>query len=220
MNTEELKQFILAIGSTNYAQNRLTMVPADPTNHLEKCLRDVVVRGIEGDFAETGVWRGGLCMLAKQVFNELNQNRKVFVIDSFEGLPQPDPKYPADNGDIHHTYKELAVSLDEVKENFRQAGLLDDKVIFIKGWFKDTLPGPIEKLAILRLDGDMYSSTIEVLETLYSKLSVGGYCIIDDYFLHLGCQKAVNDFRAKEGITSEIIKVCPNTNDEVHYWIK
>jgi hypothetical protein len=68
------------------------------------------------------------------------------------------------------------------------------------------LTAPIEKLSILRLDGDMYQSTMEVLTTLYPKLSVGGFCIIDDYALQ-NCHQAVDDFRKAKGITSPLQKV-------------
>ena len=108
------------------------------------------------------------------------KNRTVWVADSFEGLPSPDSQYPADTGDIHHLYKEvLAISLEQVQENFRRYDLLDGQVHFLKGWFKDTLSNaPIEHLAILRLDGDMYSSTMEALQALYDKLSPGGFLIM------------------------------------------
>ena len=129
------------------------------------------------------------------------KDRKVFVADSFQGLPKPDEeKYPVDKGDLHHIHTVLAISKSEVEKNFRRYGLLDDQVVFLKGWFKDTLSiAPIDKLAVLRLDGDMYGSTIEVLKTLYPKLSKGGFCIIDDYALK-GCRQAVDDFRNAEGI--------------------
>ena len=78
---------------------------------------------------------------------------------------------------------------------------------FLEGWFADTLPhAPIERLAVLRMDGDMYGSTMEVLEALYGKLSVGGFVIVDDYFLP-ACAKAVNDFRERCGITSPILPI-------------
>ena len=133
--------------------------------------------------------------------------RKVFVADSFEGLPPPDERYPADKGDMHHTCKQLAISKEEVESNFKKYDLLDDKVVFIKGFFVYSLPtAPIDKLAILRMDGDMYSSTIQVFELLYDKLSIGGYLIIDDYALP-GCRKAVTDFREKRGITEEMYQI-------------
>lgn len=73
-------------------------------------------------------------------------------------------------------------SLEEVQENFRRYNLLDDQVQFLKGWFCDTLPtAPIEKLAVLRLDGDLYESIMDGLNALYDKVSPGGFIIVDDY---------------------------------------
>lgn len=70
--------------------------------------------------------------------------------------------------------KGLSVSLEKIQDNFRRFGLLDDQVQFLKGWFEDTLPkAPIDRLAILRLDGDMYASTMDVLNALYYKVSKG-----------------------------------------------
>jgi hypothetical protein len=84
---------------------------------------------------------------------------------------------------------------------------LDDNVVFIKGFFENTIPNaPIDKLSILRLDGDMYSSTIQCLNSLYDKVSIGGYIIVDDWCL-LNCRKAVNDFRKTRNITDRIIEI-------------
>jgi len=132
-------------------------------------------------------------------------DRRVFVADSFEGLPKPDEeKYPLDKGDIHHTEIFLAVSEESVKESFKEYGLLDDNVVSLKGWFKDTMPdAPIEKLAVLRIDGDMYESTLDAITSLYPKLSEGGFCIIDDY-VHLPCKAAVDGYRKQHHITSPI----------------
>ena len=101
----------------------------------------------------------------------------------------------------------LQVSRADVEDNFRRFGLLDERVVFLEGWFKDTLPdAPIDRLAVLRLDGDMYESTIEALDALYHKVSYGGFVIVDDYFLP-PCAKAVNDFRERYGITSPILPI-------------
>jgi hypothetical protein len=98
----------------------------------------------------------------------------------------------------------LAVSLEEVQENFRRYELLDDQVRFLAGWFKDTLPNaPIERLAILRMDGDLYQSTHEALTYLYPRLSRGGYAIVDDYALK-GCRAAVDDYRRQNGVNERI----------------
>ncbi len=183
-----------------------TMIGLKRLDNLQFCVETAIREGIEGDFIETGVWRGGSCIFMRALLAAYAiEDRKVYVADSFEGLPKPDPqKFPADKGDKHHTRKFLAVSQDEVENNFRRYGLLDDQVVFLKGWFKDTLPNaPIEKLAVLRLDGDMYASTMDALANLYPKLSRGGFCIIDDYALH-GCRKAVDDFRAENGINVDM----------------
>lgn len=116
--------------------------------------------------------------------------------------PPPDAaKYPADAGDYHHRIPGLTVPLEEVKRNFERYGLLDDRVRFLKGWFRDTLPSaPVERLALLRLDGDMYESTVVALESLYPKLSPGGWVIVDDYGAVPACDRAVEDFRRAQGI--------------------
>jgi O-methyltransferase len=94
--------------------------------------------------------------------------------------------------------------------------LLDDQVCFLKGWFKDTLPSaPIEKLAVMRLDGDMYGSTMDAFANLYHKLSPGGFCIIDDYAIE-GCRNAVNDFREQHNV-QEPLQVIDWTG---RYWRK
>ena len=193
-----------------------TMIGMKRLDNIEYCFNKVVQDNILGDMIETGVWRGGATIFMAGLNKYYNQNRKIFVADSFEGLPPPDSKYPADNGDQHHTYKCLSISLDDVQNNFKKYNLLDDNVIFVKGFFEHSLKtAPITKLSILRLDGDMYSSTIQVLDYLYDKVSIGGFIIVDDYALH-GCKCAVDDFRASRNITSEL-KVIDYTG---RYWVK
>lgn len=183
-----------------------TMIGLKRLNNIEECLKDIVTNNVEGDCIETGVWRGGATIFMKAVLKVLNETKKiVWVADSFEGLPKPDDKFPEDKGDRHYEKNELSISLEDVKNNFKKYGLLDERVKFLKGWFKDTLPGaPIERLSLLRLDGDMYQSTIEALESLYPKLSIGGYIIIDDWGAVEGCKKAVEDYRKSHQINEEI----------------
>jgi hypothetical protein len=174
-------------------------------------LAEIVIReGIPGDFIEAGVWRGGACIFMRAILKAHGQqNRLVWVADSFAGLPEPDAdKYPADSGDQHHTYRDLAVSLEQVKANFEKYDLLDAQVRFLKGWFKDTLPSaPIERLAILRLDGDMYESTMDGLAALYGKLSDGGFVIVDDYGAVPACVRAVWDFRKQLNIEDRMYSI-------------
>jgi O-methyltransferase len=196
-----------------------TMVGVKRLDNIQQCIEIVLRNQVEGDFIETGVWRGGTCIFMRSILAAYGvSDRRVFVADSFEGLPKPSPeKYPADKGDIHHLfYSNLAVPKQEVETNFRNYGLLDDQVVFLKGWFKDTLPSaPIEKLAILRLDGDMYESTMDALVPLYPKLSKGGFCIVDDYALD-GCRKAVDDYRKEHAIESRLQPI----DWTGHFWIK
>jgi 23S rRNA U2552 (ribose-2'-O)-methylase RlmE/FtsJ len=184
---------------TNWPPNAETMIGYKRLANLEFCVRETIQNGILGDLIETGVWRGGACIYMRALLkiHEVN-DKTVWVADSFEGLPKPSPDlFPTDESDQHHTFSELAVPLEEVKSNFIKYGLLDEQVKFLKGWFKDTLPSaPIQKLSLLRLDGDMYESTIDALFYLYPKLSLGGFCIIDDWGAIPACKKAVIDYRS------------------------
>jgi len=185
------------------------MIGLKRLDNLQSCIEDVIAKQIPGDLIETGVWRGGATIFMRGVLKAHGvKDRKVWAADSFEGLPEPDAAaYPADAGDTHHTYDELRVSLDNVRANFDAYGLLDDQVGFLKGWFRETLPqAPIEKIAVLRLDGDMYESTIVALESLYPKVSVGGYVIVDDYVIP-SCAKAVHDFRGSHQIMEQIVPI-------------
>ncbi len=189
--------------------NADSMIGMKRMNNIEFCVKEVIKNNVPGDLIETGVWRGGATILMRGILYAMNDTtRTVFVADSFEGLPKPDDKYEADKGDIHYVYKELAVSQEEVQYNFEKYGLLDGQVKFLKGWFKDTLPtAPIQQLAVARLDGDMYESTMDAFVSLYPKLSVGGYLIIDDWGAVEGCRKAVLEYREKHNITEPIIEV-------------
>ena len=155
------------------------------------------------------------CVL--ECIDNVRRSRKVWVADSFEGLPPPNPlKYPADKDLNLYQFKELAVPLEQVQANFKKYNLLDDQVFFLKGLFKDTLPtAPLDQLALLRLDGDLYESTMDALSNLYPKLSVGGFTIIDDYSIG-ACAKAVHDYRAIKGISDPILPIDQNSV----YWKK
>ena len=187
-----------------------SMIGVKRLRHLRACAETALMENVPGDFIETGVWRGGACILLRGVLHAHdNRSRNVWVADSFEGLPEPNPeKYPADKGDNLHTFNELAISLEQVQENFRRYGLLDGQVKFLKGWFSRTLPkAPIGQLALLRLDGDMYESTMDALTCLYPKLSPGGFCIIDDYGGIPACRQAVRDYRKAHNINESMAMV-------------
>jgi hypothetical protein len=186
-----------------------TMIGMKRMDNIETCFQIALEDGVEGDLIETGVWRGGAVIFMRALLAAYGiSDRSVWCADSFEGLPMPDPqKYPADLGDSHHTMKFLSIGLDEVKANFDVYGLLDGQVKFLKGWFEETLPSaPISKLCVCRLDGDMYGSTMVALKSLYPKLSIGGFLIVDDWTLD-GAHKAVEDYRSQHGITDAILSI-------------
>jgi len=186
-----------------------TMIGSKRLDNLQHCVSDVLERSVPGDLIETGVWRGGASIFMRAILKAYGDtDRTVWVADSFQGLPKPNAeKYPADAGDVHWQYEELKVSFDEVKRNFEKYKLLDEQVRFLVGWFSETLPAaPIKKLAILRLDGDMYESTMDALRALYPKVSIGGYVIVDDYFLP-GCRKAIEEFRTENRLTEPIEQI-------------
>jgi O-methyltransferase len=187
-----------------------SMIGRKRMQNVRELVESVIGNNIPGDLIETGVWRGGACIFMRGILRTYGvTDRKVWLADSFVGLPKPDEStFPADKGDTFHTYEELAVSLADVRANFERYGLLDEQVCFLEGWFKDTLPtAPIERLAILRLDGDMYESTMEALTPLYPKLSRGGFVIVDDYHVVPACKQAVHDFRDANGITDPIREI-------------
>lgn len=104
-----------------------------------------------------------------------------------------------------------------MQELFERYGLLDEQVSFLEGWFKDKLPeAPIDTLAVLRPDGDLYESTMDALNPLCAKVARGGFIIVDDYYALQQCGRAVNDFRAAHSIADPMHKI----DDQSVYWRK
>ena len=187
-----------------------TMIGMERLNNLQDCVEDVVRRGVPGDLLEAGVWRGGATILMRATLKVLGvTDRTVWVADSFRGLPPARPDlFPADAGARWDAFEDLAVSLDQVKANFARYGLLDEQVRFLPGWFSETLASlPAATLAVLRVDGDMYESTMDILRPLYPKVSTGGYVIIDDYRSVHACQLAVDDYRREMRIDDPIVEI-------------
>ncbi len=186
-----------------------TMIGLDRLDNVQQCVETTIADGVPGDLIETGVWRGGASILMRAVLEAYGDStRTVFAADSFRGLPPPDADaYPSDAGSRLHEASALAVSLVDVKRNFSLYGLLDDQVEFLEGWFKDTLPTVRDRTwAVIRLDGDMYESTMDALVNLYPQMSVGGFVIIDDYGYE-PCGRAVADYRAEHGISEPIVEI-------------
>ncbi len=179
-------------------------------DNLHHCVDDVLADEVPGDLIETGVWRGGATILMRAVLKaRAISDRTVWVADSFAGVPPPDAeRYSADAGLDLYRAKQLCIPIEEVQSNFEAYGLLDGQVRFLEGWFKNTLPkAPIKTLAVMRLDGDLYESTMDALIALYPKLSIGGYVIIDDYGAIEACKQAVHDYRESHDIQEAIVPI-------------
>jgi hypothetical protein len=180
-------------------------------DNIRLCAEQVLRIGIPGDFIEAGVWRGGASIYMKAILTAHGESeRRLWLADSFEGIPSPDAeRYPVDAGNELWSDPVLEVPLATVRDNFGRYGLLDERVCFVEGRFRDTLPKlRNETFALVRLDADLYESTMDGLVNLYPRLSPGGYIIIDDYGDRAwGCRQAVDDYRSSSGITDVIRKI-------------
>lgn len=162
-------------------------------------------RHIEGAVVECGVYRGGMMAGIACV---LGPRREYVLFDSFEGLPEPKPidgeralawAQDVESPDYHEN---CAAEESWARRAMELAGVSD--VRFVRGWFEDTLPrfNWNQPIAVLRLDGDWYDSTLCCLNHLYEQVAPGGLVIIDDYYEFDGCAHAVHDFlsRRKEPV--------------------
>lgn len=205
--TRELERSELPLRAmgADWPYSGLTMVGLERLDDLQACVERVVSERVEGDLIEAGAWRGGASILVRATLDSLGQDqRTVWVADSFQGLPEPDESFPED-GRLDLSWLDyLAVPQEEVRSNFQRFGL-DAGVRFLEGFFEATLPSLAgETWALLRLDGDTYESTWTGLECLYPGLSPGGYVVIDDYQLIPECRQAVDDYRRRHGIAEPI----------------
>ena len=181
----------------------------ETVQHTYDCAEKMILENIEGDFVECGVAAGAQIAAMQYAIQQNCSNKRVFAFDSFEGIPMAGEFDTEQAGIGEITHDKFAPieqrlvssgitvhSLDNVVDNFKHIGVSSNNVVFVKGWFQHTLPtikGEIEKISLLRLDGDLYESTYVCLEHLYPKVVSGGIVIIDDYAL-TGCKQAIQDY--------------------------
>lgn len=182
----------------------VSMVGLLRMRNLRDCLFDILEKDVPGDFIECGVWRGGACILASRILE--GTGRKVYVCDSFKGVPPPAAGYEEDRGQRIHEQNHLRVGLKEVKDNFKRFKALGKHVVFVEGLFQETLAGLKGPFCVARIDGDLYESTYVALDKVYPKLSPGGYLIEDDWILRMA-QEATKDYRSAHGITAPLLEI-------------
>ncbi|MCA9353786.1 class I SAM-dependent methyltransferase [Candidatus Nomurabacteria bacterium] len=171
-----------------------TMLTPSGLFQMEKFIEDINKKSIPGAIVEAGCWKGGTGAYMAMI----DKNRKVFLFDSFEGMPEPDTVDHKSGGKKGLKGGDLAVDENIVLTLKEKYNLKNIQVV--KGYFENTLPVWKEKIgpiAILRMDGDFYSSTTDILENLYDQVSPGGYVVIDDWHDFNGCRKAIYDFFSK-----------------------
>lgn len=213
------EQLCVSLNGMHCNQTADTMSNSASIDNLHYCVEQVIANEVPGDLIETGIWKGGLTVLMRGILKAHDvTDRLVWAADSFEGLPKPDPRHTLADAIWYHLFEPLdglRISYEFVQGVFEKYDLLDDQVRFLRGWFADTLPAaPIDRLALMRLDGDWYDSTRLALEVLYPKLSPGGFIIIDDYGLPFGCRRAVDEYREAFSIREPI----QWANSQVAFW--
>ncbi len=174
----------------------------------------MIENGIEGDFVECGVWKGGSMLAVAETLQKLNdQSRSLHLFDTFAGMTEPS------DVDVAYTGKPSLgrfrrlngrsngsdwcnAPLEEVRDVLHQSGYPEEKIKFVKGKVEDTIPDDApERIGLLRLDTDWYESTRHELVHLFPRLSPGGVLIIDDYGHWMGARKAVDEYLDQNGIT-------------------
>ena len=188
-----------------------TMTSWERLYALYKSVQYVLENGVPGDIVECGVWRGGSMKLVAHVLVALGEtDRTLFLYDTFEGMTEPDPDVDIDSSGNKAVNDWLEVQrrgvkwsyapVEEVREVMAGSGYPMDKVVFVKGPVEDTIPATLpERISLLRLDTDWYSSTKHEIEHLYPRLSPHGVLILDDYGHYQGAQQAIDEYFDRAG---------------------
>jgi O-methyltransferase len=171
-----------------------TMIPFDQfSDNLDMVEK---FKSVPGCVVECGVWRGGMSAAMAEL---IGKEKKYFLFDSFEGLPPADEKDGKEatewqnNRNSEFYYDNCKAEMQFAQNAMQLAGVEAPGIV--RGWFNETLhKTDTGKIAILRLDGDWYESTMTCLRELYGRVSDGGLVLVDDYFFWEGCSKAVHDY--------------------------
>lgn len=205
-----------------------TMVSYQGLSNIYDLAMLIEKNNMGGAFVECGVWRGGCAAIMARVAYKFGNKRKVWLFDSFGGLPEPTEEdgemareFADDKvlGRLTSINKCMALRND-VLRLFSSLKLNMNNVMIEEGWFQSVLPkfkNKIGSIAVLRLDCDWYSSTRYCLENLYENVISKGYLVIDDYGYWEGCKKATDEFLAKKKISTSLLR---RVDDTCYYFQK
>jgi hypothetical protein len=192
-----------------------TMTNKERVSSLIEKVNHINFYNIEGNMVECGVWKCGMLGVMSIANRTSGIQRGIFGFDSFQGLPKSN--IDIDGKESNGWEGKLAVSMTEAETNLLKMGCTD--VQLFKGFFENSIPekkSNLGKIAILRLDGDWYSSTMTCLNELYDLIMPGGFIIIDDYGHWQGCKTAVDKFRKNRNISGELFQ----TDYTEFWWVK
>jgi O-methyltransferase len=208
-----------AYGTWEHFMRRIsdfTMLRFGPLQSLILLCEDVVKRQVPGDFVEAGVWRGGASfVMAEALRRASDADRRVWMFDSFEGLPAP---ADVDGSRAQDYVRDVAspwyldncrADIGEVLQSAKELGFAS-RVTIVKGWFDQTLPewrGRIGDIAMLRIDCDWFESTRCCFDELFDQVSPGGVVIVDDYYYYDGAALAVHEFLGRRGYSYRVESV-------------
>ncbi len=177
---------------------KYTVFTMVPSKDYIKCLNLInKFSKIDGSIIECGVWRGGMMGGIAEL---LGSEKQYYLFDSFEGLPEAKEidgvtaKEWQQNKEGHNYHDNCKAEIEWAEAAMKKSKAKN--VNFVKGWFEETVPtfsSPMP-IAILRLDGDWYDSTMVCLEHLFPQVKKGGLIILDDYYAWDGCSKALHDY--------------------------
>ncbi|HZR57693.1 MAG TPA: TylF/MycF/NovP-related O-methyltransferase [Terriglobales bacterium] len=172
--------------------------------NLHRAVTYIETNRIPGDIVECGVAHGGSAAIMALTLRD--RSRKLWLFDTFEGLPAPTKKDPDLRIAMAYT-RAFAASIDEVQSSFRRLGI-DKNMIMVPGLFKDTLPlCGVKSIALLHVDGDWYESVMSTLQNLYDRVSSGGVIQFDDYGHWAGAQRAVDEFMKERQIIQPLRQI-------------
>jgi hypothetical protein len=189
---------------------------------LVRAVEYVVRGGVEGAIVECGVWRGGSMMAVALTLLRLGvTDRELYLFDTFTGMTDPGAE------DVKQSTGERAADilaaaspdserwaragLEEVREAVLGVGYPSERIHFVEGPVEETVPEHApERIALLRLDTDWYTSTKHELEHLYPRLERDGVLILDDYGYWQGARRAVDEYVAEQELALLLNRIDSN----------